>query len=313
MNPPMGYNHTDTGGPKIEHFDIFEPDVRLGVDGKPKDTFQSILPDEVNVKGEQFNFLKYLNEKEGKQLGLEDLGALGSNIKLQLANDTAEKMLESIGPVGQGIAARVEKANKSVGQRVKYLILQWFDTQRIMEYVGPDKMAPEVFDYKPNDLVPSHLPDEMVGGQFPETESKYTNLERARWFVKQIRLISVPSTLLKVTQMQQQLFYVQLKKMGAPISWLTIFRSADVPSPEAEIESSFQEQEKLEKMKLMAQIDIAMTMKKMGIDPAQMGGGDAGGGKPHAGGRPSSGQSAPKIRQKGAKGGDPRSTVTESK
>jgi hypothetical protein len=66
-------------------------------------------------------------------------------------------------------------------------------------------------------------------------------------------------------------------------------------------------------MKLMAQIDIAMTMKKMGIDPAQMGGGDAGGGKPHAGGRPSSGQSAPKIRQKGAKGGDPRSTVTESK
>jgi hypothetical protein len=313
MNPPMGYNHTDTGGPKIEHFDIFEPDVRLGVDGKPKDTFQSILPDEVNVKGEQFNFLKYLNEKEGKQLGLEDLGNLGANMKLQIASDTADKMLESIGPVGKGIAARVEKANKSVGQRVKYLILQWFDTQRIMEYVGPDKMAPEVFDYKPNDLVPSHLPDEMVGGQFPETESKYTNLERARWFVKQIRLISVPSTLLKVTQMQQQLFYVQLKKMGAPISWLTIFRSADVPSPEAEIESSFQEQEKLEKMKLMAQIDIAMTMKKMGIDPAQMGGGDAGGGKPHAGGRPSSGQSAPKIRQKGAKGGDPRSTVTESK
>ncbi len=312
MNPPMGYNHTETGGPKIEHFDIFEPDIRLGVDGKPKDTFQSILPDEVNVKGEQFNFLKYLNEKEGKQLGLEDLGNLGANMKLQIASDTADKMLESIGPVGKGIAARVEKANKSVGQRVKYLILQWFDTQRIMEYVGPDKMAPEVFDYKPNDLVPSHLPDEMVGGQFPETESKYTNLERARWFVKQIRLISVPSTLLKVTQMQQQLLLLQLKKGGAPIAWKKVFEAMDLNNPDQIIEESFQETEKLEKLKILAQVDIMKLLKGMGIDPQQMEGGGDQGGKPHAGGRPETNAKPPRVKQKGAKGGDPRSTVTTS-
>jgi len=317
LNPPMGYNHTETGGPKIEHFDIFEPDVRIGVDGKPKDTFQSILPEEVKVESANFEFLKYLNEKEGKQLGLEDLGNLGSNMKLQIASDTADKMLESIGPVGKGIAQRVEKANKSVGQRVKYLILQWFDTRRVMEYVGPEKMAPEVFDYKPDQLIPSHLPDEMIGAGFPETDSKYTQLERARWFVKQIRLVSVPSTLLKVTQMQQQLFLVQLKKLGAPISWLTIMKAADVPNPEQEIEESGKETEQLEKMKVLAQVDIAMFLKKLGIDPAQLGGGDAGGkggggGKPHAGGRPSSGQAAPRVKQKGSKGGDPRSVVSES-
>jgi hypothetical protein len=181
-----------------------------------------------------------------------------------------------------------------------------------MEYVGPDKMAPEVFDYKPNDLVPSHLPDEMVGGQFPETESKYTNLERARWFVKQIRLISVPSTLLKVTQMQKQLLLLQLKKGQAPISWLTIFKSMDIASPEIEIEASYKEQEQLEKMKLLAQIDLLQTMKKLGIDPQQLQGGDANSGKPHPGGRPSTDAKNPKIKQKGAKGGDPRSTVTTS-
>lgn len=311
MNPPMGYNHTETGGPKIEHFDIFEPNVRLGVDGKPKETFQSILPDEVRVGTEQFNYLKYLNDKEGKQLGLEDLGNLGANMKLQIASDTADKMLESIGPVGKGIAARVEKANKSVGQRMKYLILQWFDTQRIMEYVGPESMAPETFDYKPNELVPSHLPDEMDSGQFPEKESQYSALERARWFVKQIRLVSVPSTLLKVTQMQQQLLLLQLKKGQAPISWLTVFKAMDIPNAEAEIEASFQEQEKLEKMKLLAQIDLMQTMKKLGIDPQALQGG-GGDGKPHAGGRPPSNSKAPKVKSKGAKGGDPRSTVTTS-
>lgn len=312
MNPPMGYNHTETGGPKIEHFDIFEPNVRLGVDGKPKETFQSILPDEVRVQSSNFEYLKYLNDKEGKQLGLEDLGALGSSMKLQLANDTAEKMLESIGPVGQGIAQRVEKANKSIGQRMKYLILQWFDTQRIMEYVGPENMAPETFDYKPNDLVPSHLPDEMIGGQFPETESKYNSLERARWFVKQIRLVSVPSTLLKVTQMQKQLMLLQLKKGGAPISWLTIMKSMDISNAEGEQEESFKEEEKLAKLKMLAQIDLMQTMKKLGVDPQELNGGGGGDGKPHAGGRPSSGQKPPKVKQKGAKGGDPRSTVTES-
>ena len=311
MNPPMGYNHTETGGPKIEHFDIFEPDVRLGVDGKPKETFQSILPDEVKVGSTHFEYLKYLNDKEGKQLGLEDLGNLGANMKLQIASDTADKMLESIGPVGKGIAQRVEKANKSVGQRMKYLILQWFDTQRIMEYVGPESMAPETFDYKPNELVPSHLPDEMVGGQFPETESKYNSLERARWFVKQIRLVSVPSTLLKVTQVQYQLMLLQLKKGGAPISWLTIMKAMDINDAEGEQERSFVEEEKLAKLKMMAQIDLMQTMKKLGIDPQEMQGGSEDG-KPHAGGRPSSGQKPPKVKQKGAKGGDPRSTVTTS-
>jgi hypothetical protein len=50
LNPPMGYDLDNTGGPKVEHFDIFEPDVRLGLaGGEPKKTFQSILPEEVKT------------------------------------------------------------------------------------------------------------------------------------------------------------------------------------------------------------------------------------------------------------------------
>jgi hypothetical protein len=311
----MGYDHTNTGGPKVEHFDIFEPDVRLGVDGKPTDIFTSILPESVKPTEINLKFVETLRAVQGKQLGLEDLGNLGANLKLQIASDTADKMLESIGPVGKGIAARVEKANKSVGQRVKYLILQWFDSRRVMEYVGPEKMAPEVFDYKPDDLIPSHLPDEMIGSGFPETDSKYTQLERARWFVKQIRLVSVPSTLLKVTQMQQQLLLLQLKKGGAPIAWKKIFEAMDLNNPDQIIDESFEEEERLQKLKILAQVDIMKLLKGMGIDPQQvMGGGEGGGkdGKPHAGGRPASGTQGPKVKSKGAKGGDPRSVVSQS-
>ena len=211
-NPPMGYDLDTNGGAKIEHFDIFEEDVRLGLaGGEPTKTFQSLLPDTVAVDGTDFNWLKYLGEKEQAQLGLNDVGNL-QNMKLNIANDTADKMLESIGSLAKGIAMRIEKANKRIGERMKYLIPQWFDAARLIEYVGPDNIAKEMFDFNPDDMVPSHLPDEMIKGLYPEKPSMYDRLTRARFFIKKLRLISVPSTLLRITAMQRQLLMLQLKK-----------------------------------------------------------------------------------------------------
>lgn len=311
LNPPMGYNMTETGGPKIEHFDIFEEDVRLGVDGKPKETMQSILPEEVRVTESHFTFLKYLADKELAQLGINDITNI-TNLKMNVASDTADKMLESIGPVGKGIAARVEKGNKRVGERMKYLIPQWFDTERLIEYVGPESIAPEVFDFKPNDMVPSHMPDELVNGMNPKTDSQYDRLTRAKWFCKKLRLVSVPSTLIRITQMQEQLKYLQLKRGQAPISWLTVFKKMDITNPEKEIEQSFAESEKLEELKLAAQIKLMQKMKEAGIDPQALQGGGGGDQKPHAGGRPPSGQKGPRVASKGSKGGTPRTVIKES-
>ena len=246
-------------------------------------------------------------------------------MKMNIANDTADKMLESIGPIAKGIAARIEKGNKAVGYRMKFLILQWFNVRRIMEYVGPDNIAREVFDFNPDDLVPSHLPDEMVGGNFPESPSQYDQLTRARWFAKQIRLVSVPSTLLKITQMQEQLKYLQLKRGQAPISWATVMKKMGVENygeapGNTEREKWFNEELETQKLQILAQAQAAQLMKQLGVEPQQGapgkgkgggkgGGGDKGGG---GGGREPSGGKAPKLKQKGAQGGTPRTTVTES-
>jgi len=319
LNPPLGYNMTETGGPKVEHFDIFEQDVRIGVDGKPSETLQSVLPDSVRVEAVHFKMLEYLRNGQMMQLGLTDLGNL-QNMKMNIANDTADKMLESIGPIAKGIAARIEKGNKRVGERMKILIPQWFNVKRIMEYVGPDGIAREVFDYDPDTLVPSHMPDELNKGMFPKEESKYDRLTRAKWFARQIRLVSVPSTLLKITQMQEQLKFLQLKRGQAPISWETVFTKMDIPDPKGEIEKNFKEQIEMKKQEIMAQIQVAQILKQLGIDPSAMGGGDeggggggkGGGGGQHGGGRPSSGQKGARIKQKGGAGGTPRTVVSES-
>lgn len=345
LNPPLGYNMTETGGPKIEHFDMFEEDVRIGLDGLPKGTLQSVLPDEVRVTAVHFQMLEYLKTARETQLGLQDLGTL-QNIKMQIASDTAEKMLESIGPIAKGIAARIEKSNKAVGNRVKFLILQWFNVKRIMEYVGPN-IAMEVFDYDPDSLVPSHMPDEMNNNQIPDSPSMYSRLARARWFAKSIRLTSVPNTLLKITQMQRQLMMLQLKRTDAPISWATVMKDLDIPNwgeseGLTEKEKWFNEQIEMQKMKLLAAAAAQALMAKLGLQPPgapdQGGGGGGspasaaagGGGTPgaapstqpptgqHGGARPGAGrkptaQAPPKIEQKGGAGGTPRTTIAESR
>ena len=316
LNPPLGYNMTETGGAKIEHFDIFEEDVRIGVDGEPNKTLQSVLPEEVRVTELHFKFLEYLKSAKQTQLGLNDMSNI-QNMKMNIASDTADKMLESIGPIAKGIAARIEKANKAVGHRMKFLILQWFNVRRIMEYIGP-KIAPEIFDFNPDELVPSHLPDEMLPSGFPSTASMYSRLERARWFAKNIRLISVPSTLLKITQIQRQLMMLQLKRGGAPISWATVMKDLDIQNwgeteGNTEKEKWFNEEIEMQKLKIIAAALAQQFMKQMGIQPPEdQGGGKGGKGGGGQTGRKPSGQTGPKIRQKGSEGGEPRTVVSES-
>jgi hypothetical protein len=320
LNPPLGYNMTETGGPKVEHFDIFEEDVRIGLDGKPKETLQSVLPEEVRPTELHFKFLEYIRNAEQTQLGLLDLGNL-QNMKMNITSETADKMIESIGPIAKGIAARIEKANKAVGNRMKFLILQWFNVRRIMEYIGPT-VAPEVFDFNPDDLVPSHLPEEMIGTGFPTISSMYPRLERARWFARNIRLTSVPNTLLKITQIQRQLMMLQLKRGGAPISWSTVMKDLDIQNwgetpGNTEKEKWFNEEVEMQKLKIIAAVLAQQFMKQLGIQPPQddsQGGGGKGGKGGGGGqtGRKPTGQSGPRIKQKGAAGGEPRTVVSES-
>jgi hypothetical protein len=69
LNPPMGYDRSTTGGPKIENFDIFEQDQRIGLDGKPSETLQSVLPEEVQGNSRAFCFPRPARPDAAKTVG----------------------------------------------------------------------------------------------------------------------------------------------------------------------------------------------------------------------------------------------------
>jgi hypothetical protein len=323
-NPPMGYDRTATGGPKIENFDLFKQDVRMGVDGQPKNVFQSLLPDHMVVEESDFKFIEYLEKAEKQQLGLDDLASL-MNLKMNMSSDSFDKAVESIGPIAKGIAATMEAGNMKVGYITKFLILQYVDTKRIIEYLGPNKTTPEMFDFDPDSLVPSHMTDEMLpGGVFPHVgtgqfdgngaeimrmrDSKYTKLERARIFAKNLRLIQVPSTLLKITQMQEQLKVQSAFTRGFPLppdyvaEKLGFTNWGSIPGT-----TLLEKWTNWEKLKLALAAQAKELAAKLGLGEApQMGGAQ------HGGGRPPSDKKGPKQVMKDKNSGKPRPVTKTS-
>ncbi len=328
MDPPMGYDRTSTGGPKVENFDLFEKSVRMGGDGPPRQTFQSLLPEEVQITDTNYKFHELLKQMEEQQLGINDLGNI-MNAKLNLDADSFDKALETVGPIAKGIAANMEASNAKIAEMMKFMIPQWMDTRRIIEYIGPDKITPEMFDFDPSSIVPSHMIDEYENGALPfdiveevvvERASKYDKLTRARSFAKNLRLVSVPSTLLKITQQAEQLKYLQLYRGDFPICPHTVAKKlgidnyGDIPG---DTEFEMWLNWKKIQIAIMAQSQqLASQLMPQGTDA----GGDTGGQtlpggqkKPHAGGRKPSGETAPHIVQKGKTTGNPRTVVSESK
>lgn len=315
LNPPMGYDRTSTGGPKIENFDIFEENVRAGVDGKPSDILQSLLPESVKVTQEHFKFLEYLIAARREQLGINDLGGLAA-LKMNISGDNLDKALEPIGPIAKGIATGMEAANAKIAYMLKFMIPQWYDTKRIIEYVGPDNITPETFDFDPASMIPSHMPDEYVNGLLPMTgegelqrpsPSQYPLIDRMRRFTKNLRLISVPSTLLRMTQKDEQLKWMSLKFKNAPISWSTTLKKLGIENY-GEVKGNTEREkwmnEQLEELKF--KIEEAKLAMASGID---LGGGP---GQGKGGGRPGSGKKPAKPSQKGGAGGEPRVVQKES-
>lgn len=307
LNPPLGYDNTTTGGPKIENFDIFGEDVRAGLAGEPKKVLQSLLPEGVEVRDIHFKFLEWLVQSRQNQLGIADLSAL-AKLKLNMSSDNFESLLESDGPIAKGIAGGMEASNAKIAYMLKFMIPQWYDTRRIIDYTGPKPLQKEEFlDFDPNSLIPAHMPDEYVNGLEPQSLSAYPKIERARSFARNLRLVSVPSTLLELTQKQEQLKWMTLKKQGAPISWCTTLKKlgienyGDVPG---DTEREKWQNEELDMLKFKA--EAAKFGMALGLQP------EGGAGQGKGGGRPNSNKKPANLKQKGGRGGEPRTVMTTS-
>lgn len=309
LDMPLGYDINAVESKQAKQFDPMQPRARIGYDGSQVDKpFSPAVPPEVyQVAPEVLTFYKVLQEARQYQLGIKDVVALAKARALGKGSDQLEALMEANGPIVRDISRSMERSLSRIGHQLKYLVLQYLDTFRLMQYVGEDGVTQEMFDFDPASLVPSHLPGETAfdSNERPLT-SIYPRNKRARWFADNLKFFLLPHSVHEITQMTHRLLLLQLRKAGLPIDSQTIFEACDLGNVQEMKRRYFEEQEETVRKAL----ELQAVAREMGqeLNLGDMLG--KGGGKgAHAGGRPPSGGASPKVQ---SKDGGARSTVTES-
>ena len=299
MDPGMKYDNTLINAGTAEELDPWMMRARLGIDGDVEKAFSTLLPPEFyKVGSEPFEWLEYLSKEQDFALGTNQISEV-AKAKMTANADGAEDLLKLAGPVVRDATVAMESPFADVMDMVKFDVLQYMDTKRVMSYVGPDGITPETFDFDPSKIIPSHMP-----GEETNVPSKCSRMQRGKSFGRELRCSILPGSLHGGPQQAQNLLLLQGSRAGLPISPQRILRTTfKIENVDKEIQDWFEFQER------------QIQMKK---DLQEAAGPQPGGPPPGAGqpgkkqpGRPPSGNKPPAAKTKGSAEG-PRAVVSES-
>ena len=157
-----------------------------------------------------------LNDSLDNLSVVKDLMAVAKAKQVPSA-DSIEKILESAGPVVQDIARGGEVATQELDAIFYPLALQFWDSQKVFHMLGEDGATEEMIDFRPGELIPSHLP-----GEDTRAESVYSHWERVRWTIKQLSYVIEPYSQAQVSRIGRNLILMQARKAGVTVSNHTI-------------------------------------------------------------------------------------------
>ena len=315
LNMPLAYDINAVNKQEAEEVDPFESHGRYGYDGDRVEgtPFKTIVPPDVyKVTPETLAVRKEFEEELDYQTQTRDMIELAKARALGKSMDQDEALISANGPVVKDMCREMEMSLCQVGKQVGYLILQYENTARLMGLVGADGVTPEVFDYNPASIVPSHLPDETIHDANENMlPSKYNDMQRAKWFADNVPFYLMPHTAHEITQMAFRLLLLQGKQRGLPISDATVMQSMEIPNvKEPEAGNSEQEQYFEEmKEKVIKAAELSKLVQAEQIDQGILGMMQGGKGSTPQGGRPASNKQAP--HQETRAGGRPVVSTSE--
>lgn len=308
LDRPMAYDMDAVSPREANSIDLMEPRQRVAFSGaQTEKPFSAIAPDDVyRIQAETMAYRKELQADLDYLIQTRDIVELSKARALGKGMDQLEALISASGPLVKDMSRGMEKGVCGIANQVKYLILQYMDTARLIPYTT-EAGAETVFDYDPSSIVPSHLPGEAtVDEQGQPKASPSSRVERARYFVDNLPFVLTPHSIHEIHQISYRLMLLQMKQRGFKIAESDIMEANDIPDVKRSKGSTTQERYWSEKMEeLKKTVEMQKIAAGLGIDiQALMGG--SGGKKPQ--GRQPSGGAPPQMKQKG----DGRPVVTES-
>lgn len=292
LRPPLAYDEDSLSKAFMERFDPRQPGQKVAHNLSMGDPIKLLVPPTYyDIPQTIFTHIGNLVEMMKDLLGVKDISAITKARQMPSA-DALEKMAEMAGPLMTDMSRTMEASIRLLGEMVKGLFFQFYDTRRRVQVMGEDGVTEKDFDFEPGNMVPSHLPGE------PDNQpSALSQLERARWHMNNIFLEITPNSLHQLTQTTRKLMMLQLKKSGVPIDMWTIAEAFDIPNfGSAPAGARTVVERWVAEQRMMAELKKALT-------PEQPPGQGKGGGRPNSNGK------APHIQNKD---GGTRSTVSTS-
>lgn len=306
MDRPLAYDLNAVSKREANIVDLMQPRQRIAFDGSAVDKpFTQIAPDDVyHVSPEALAFRKELQQDMDYTLQSRDVVELSKARALGKGIDQLEALIAASGPLVKGMSRAMEKGVCQLANQVKYLILQYMDTSRLIPYIDEAGME-SVFDYNPSTLVPSHISGEVTHD--PSTsepiQSPTPRVQRARWWADNLVFTLTPHSIHEIHQMTYRLMLLQMKQRGMHIAECDIMEANDIPDVERAPGVTTQERyynEKKREIEWMAELATATQGSGIDVQAALSG--------QRTPGRPPTAQAAPVLQQKG----DGRPVVSES-
>lgn len=262
-----------------------------------------IPPEYYNVPAHIFQWVREQEERMDYVSGVRDLVAIAKAKQIPGA-DTLEKLLEMAGPIVQDMVQSVATPLQQLGEWRKAYYFQFYTRSRMITVTGPEGVDVDV-QYRPEHLVPY-----LQGESADQTRDRaYRSLEEFHYTVTE-------SGINEINRMTTKLLYIQLAKIGFPISWWTMARVNQIPNFGPPPQGTNTEMERWVAQKMMeADMAVELQQRMQGAEGGGAPGGAApagGGGSPtgqEGAGRPSSFSAPPKLV---SKDGGTRSTITTS-
>jgi len=280
------------------------------------EVIKPILPPEYyNVPDWIQNWIQAQEDRMDYLSTVRDLVAIAKAKQVPGA-DTLEKLMEMAGPIVQDTVRQIEHPLQRLGDWRGALYFQFYTRTRMLTVTGPEGV----------DVDKKYEPEQLAKIRANETPEQFAM--RKRGYLADFRYAVTESGINEIHRMTNKLLYIQLQKLGFPISWWTLARICQIPNFGPPPKGTNTELERWIAQQRI-QIDLAMDQQEQvasrmgGMAPPGMEGseqsvvdkagaaasGAGGNGSGPEGGRPPSMKSAPRLE---SKDGGSRSTITTS-
>jgi hypothetical protein len=297
LDPPVQYDEDNVAPNDMTVWHPRMAGTKVATNFQMGDSIKKIFdPSQYDIPPIIIQHIQQNEERIRHLLSVKEVQAM-ARLKQMPSGESLDKLFEASSPILNDESRSMEAGIRDMGEMLKSLFFQFYGAPRRMQMGGATMVVPEDWYFDPEGMIPSHL-----DGEDKNQRSKHSRVQRARWHQNNFIFNSATKNLHEIQSMKTKLMLIQASKSG--IMPVDPWTAAEVLGFGDRFGKAPDEAGTTIYERVLYWKGVQAAIQQQAAEAA----GEAKGGG--QGGRPPSGNAAPKIA---SKDGGARSTITESR